>query len=183
MKYYSKNYKNLNSVFTVKVRLYSSKYFLLFMFSSFFFIIYVICFQSRIRKKQKEWYSKATKFYTVKFHTTKRMIFFKKLEAIISVVWLDNPKGSNVIPRPNGRGITFDPFGLSSHTKEIIVLSVSKNIILFVVNYKYWNHSKVKGASFLLFGEYTPSPRLEMHKEHHMQNLKLIQHLRIKNLP
>ena len=38
MKDYSKNYKNLNSVFTVKVRLYSSKYFLLFMFSSFFLL-------------------------------------------------------------------------------------------------------------------------------------------------
>ena len=38
MKYYSKNYKNLNSVFTVKVRLYSAKYFLLFMFSSFFLL-------------------------------------------------------------------------------------------------------------------------------------------------
>ena len=37
---------------------------------------------------------------------------------MISLVWLDNPKESKVIPRPFGRGITFDPFGLSSHTKK-----------------------------------------------------------------
>ena len=54
---------------------------------------------------------------------------------MISLVWLDNPKESKVIPRPVGRGITFDPFGLSSHTTEIIASSFLKNIILFVV----WN--------------------------------------------
>ena len=63
------------------------------------------------------------------------MIFFETLRTMISLVWLDNPQGSKVIPRPFGRGITFDPFGLSSHTTEIIASSFLKNSILFVV----WN--------------------------------------------